>query len=327
MGMQDHLLDPARDLHAMNGIKPATATLLIGLLAGCGGGGSSDGGGTTGALSLAITDGPVDGVEQVVVEFTGLSLKPKSGNAFDIDFAAPLSIDLKSLNSGNTGILLNAEQVPAGEYNWLRLKVNAEFDNVMDSFVIEEGGGQVELRVPSGANSGLKLVSGFTVVAGGDASFVIDWNLRQGLVRPPGQPGYKLQPALRIIDMQDYGTIAGTVATSLVTDPTCTSDPNTGEGNTVYVFAGAGVTPDDYDGIDPESLATAEVRLNGGSGNLEYRATFLAPGPYTVAFTCMAADDRVPDDANLGLDVDDPIGFTAGVNATVTDGSTTTVNF
>lgn len=308
----------------MDGARTALMALGISLVAACGGG---SGGGSSGSLTLAVTDGPVDGVDQVVVEFTGVTLKPQGGTAFDVVFDAPLAIDLKSLNSGNSELLLDAETVPSGRYEWIRLNVNAEFDTVLDSYVVEEGGGQVELRVPSGDNSGLKLVSGFTVVAGGEAAFVIDWNLREGLVDAPGQQGYKLQPALRITDMQEYGTIAGTVATGLVSAEGCTSDPNTGEGNTVYVFEGAGVTPDDIDGADPEPLATAEVRLDIGSGNYEYTAAFLAPGAYTVAFTCMATDDQVPDTDNPGPDVDDPIVFTAGVDATVTDGNTTPVNF
>ena len=308
----------------MDGRVLVGVTLSAALLAGCGGG---SGGGGTGALSLAVTDGPVDGVDEVVVEFTGVTLKPRGGSAFDVTFDAPLSIDLKSLHSGNSELLLDGEVVPAGAYEWIRLDVNAEFDNVLDSYVTEEGGGQVELRVPSGENSGLKLVSGFTVVAGGETGFVIDWNLREGLVEAPGQPGYKLQPALRITDMQEYGTIAGTVATSLVTAEACTSDPNTGEGNVVYVYAGNGVAPDDIDGVDPEPLATADVRLDLASGNHEYMATFLAPGPYTVAFTCMAGDDTVPDEELPGLDVDDPLVFTDGADAAVTAGATTTVNF
>ena len=288
-------------------------------------GGSSGGG--SGTLNLAITDSPVDGVEQVVVEFTGVSLKPRSGDEIDVVFDEPLAIDLKTLNSGNTAMLLDGEVVPAGAYDWIRLHVNAEFDSVLDSYVVEDGGGQVELRVPSGANSGLRLVSGFTVAAGGEASFVIDWNLREGLVLPNGQPGYKLQPALRITDMQEFGTIAGMVDTALITDAACTSDPNTGDGNTVYVFPDAAVLPDDMDGVAPEPITTAETRLNDVSGNYEYSASFLAPGAYTVAFTCQAVDDQVPDDENPGADVDDPIAFTSGVDATVVADQTTTVDF
>ena len=124
-------------------------------LTGCGG---SSGGGS-GTLNLAITDSPVDGVEQVVVEFTGVSLKPRGGDEFDVVFDEPLTVDLRTLNSGNTAMLLDGEVVPAGAYDWIRLHVNAEFDSVLDSYVVEDGGGQVELRVPSGANRGLRLVS------------------------------------------------------------------------------------------------------------------------------------------------------------------------
>ncbi len=299
------------------------AALSLLAVAGCGGGGGS----SNGSLNLDITDAPVDGVDQIVVEFTRVTLKPRGGSAFDVVFDQPLSVDLKTLHSGNTEVLLDGEIVPAGRYEWVRLAVNAEFDNVFDSYVIEEGGGQVELRVPSGANSGLKLVSGFTVVAGGESSFVIDWNLREGLVQPAGQQGYKLQPALRITDLQESGTISGTVAAELVNNAACTSDANTGEGNAVYVFAGTGIVPDDIDGADPEPRTIADVRFDDVSGSYAYVVPFLAPGDYTVAFTCQAADDAVPDAENPGVDVDDAILFSAGIAATVVADQATTVNF
>lgn len=52
------------------------------LLAACGGGDSAK----TGTLSLNVTDAPVDAAAEVVVAFTGVSIKPQSGPAFDIDF-------------------------------------------------------------------------------------------------------------------------------------------------------------------------------------------------------------------------------------------------
>jgi hypothetical protein len=301
-----------------------TASVLPAIvLAPCGGGGG--GGSGTGVVSLAITDAPVDGVDQVWVEFQSIELKPKNGSAIRFDFDTPLSVDLKTLDGNNTEVLLNSEEVPAGEYNWIRLIVNADFDGVFDSYVMTETGEQVEIRVPSGE---LKLVSGFTVVRGGEASFVIDWNLRMGLTRPPGQDGYLLKPAHRVIDMQEYGGIEGTVDTALLTGESCTSDPNTGEGNEVYVFAGAGVTPDDVDGVDPEPVTTARVLLNEGTGNYQYSLPFMAPGMYTLAFTCQAADDISPDPTVPPPDpaADNAIEFTPGIDATVVAGQTGTVN-
>jgi hypothetical protein len=67
------------------------------------------------------------------------------------------------LTGGQTAELLPDTEVPAGKYNWVRLAVNAEFDNVFDSYAMTPTG-QIELRVPSGSQNGLKLVSGFTVM-------------------------------------------------------------------------------------------------------------------------------------------------------------------
>ena len=301
--------------------RTVLAVLAAATLAGCGG--SSGGNGT---MTLALSDAPVDGASQIVVEFTGITVKPKNGAPMDINYQQPVSQDLLALNAGNTHLLLDHQALPAGEYEWIRLNVNAQCDNVQDSYVMDNTG-QVELVVPSSQNSGLKLVSGFTILRGGDESFVIDWNASMGLVAPNGQQCYKLKPALRITDMAEFGTITGTVNAALLTDG-CTSDPNTGAGNAVYIFAGHGVTPDDIDGIDPEPLTTANVRLNDLSGNYEYSATFMPVGPYTVAFTCQAADDTVPDPNDPQLNADDPILFTGGVHdADVTNGQTTTVDF
>jgi hypothetical protein len=300
------------------------ALILALFAAGCGGGGSSSGGAGTGTISVRITDAPIDGVAEVWVEFDGITLKPADGEQDEYTFAAR-SINLKELTDGKT-LLLFDQEVPAGNYNWMKLHVNAEFDGIFDSYVVEDGGGQIELRVPPGR---LKLGNGFTVTANGNSAFVIEWNLRMGLTNPVGQPGYKLQPSLRITDMNEWGTIAGTVLPERLPPvaEACTSDMNTGDGNVVYIYAGSDVVPDDIDGSSPEPLTTADVRLDDASGEYQYMAPFLSPGDYTVAFTCQGRDDRVPDQDQPELDVDDDLDFTPGINARVTDGETTNVDF
>ena len=301
--------------------------LLAGLaplaLVACGGGGG--GGDDTGTLSVSVTDAPVDGVDEVWIEFFSVELKPAEGPPQTYEFDPPKSINLKELTDGKIELLLE-EEVPAGEYQWMKLAVNAELDGIYDSYVVDDAGGQIELVVPPDR---LKLGNQFVVVAGGLSKFVIDWNLRMGLTNPVGLDGYKLQPSLRIIDMNDYGTIAGTVDSNLLppAEASCSSDVSTGAGNVVYIYEGAGVSPDDADGIAADPIATADVKLNIETGNQEYMASFLAPGEYTAAFTCQGGDDVMPDPDNPGLDTDDAISFTAGIDATVVNEQTTEVNF
>jgi len=305
--------------------KSYLVVLAVMALSACGGSSDSSLSIGTGTLNIAVTDAPVDGVTEVWVEFDAVTLKPKNGPQIEYRFdESPELINLRALTDGKFEILFK-EQVPAGEYVWMKLDVNAEFDNVFDSYVTEDGGGQVELRIPSDR---LKLGNAFTITQDKESAFVIEWNLRMGLINPPGQPGYMLQPSLRITDMSEHGTIAGIVDPNLLppVDASCTSDQNSGDGNVVYVFEGTDIMPDDIDGNAPEPLTTADVRLND-EGKQAYTVPFLAPGDYTVAFTCQGTDDTVPDPDDPGLPADDAIAFTAGMNATVQDGKTTNVDF
>lgn len=162
------------------GFGPMAAIILTA----CGGGG-----GGTGTLNVAVTDAPVDGVAEVWIEFDGVTLKPQNGQQVEYIFNTPKSINLKALTDGKIGLLFG-EAVPAGQYIWMKLDVNAEFDNVFDSYVIQDGGGQVELRVPPDR---LKLGNQFTVTAGGETAFVIEWNLRMGLTDPVGNLFLQIQ--------------------------------------------------------------------------------------------------------------------------------------
>ena len=61
-------------------------------------------------------------------------------------------IDLLTLQGTTRALLLDGESVPAGDYEWMRLKVNAD-PAVRDSFVTI-GGQECEMRIPSGADAG-----------------------------------------------------------------------------------------------------------------------------------------------------------------------------
>lgn len=304
-------------MRAKDVLRGCAITALAAGVAACSGGGGS----SNGSLSLALTDGSVDNVSQIWVQITGLKLKPQNGSVIDIPFKSPLDIDMLTLTDGNSTLLLNNEQVPAGKYNWMELEVNAAFDGTYGSYVMTKTGQQVEISVPSGSQNGLRLVSGFTVTADQNTSFTLDWNMRMGLTLPVGQQGYFLRPAMRLIDNTQYGTLTGTVAQSLVTDASCTNDLNADTGNAVYIydqFDTTMQTPDDIGGMTgPVPVATATVKQQA-SGDYTYE-TLLSPGDYTVAFTCQASGDDPM--------TDDDIAFVGAQDVTVTDGSTPVVNF
>lgn len=315
------------------GIRSALLPAAAAALAGCGGG-SSSGGSGTGSLSVGITDGPVDSADAVVVEFSGVTLKPADGEPIGIDFTdglgnpSPKQWDLLALDGDASELLLEDETVPAGAYDWIRLHVNAPgaddpaTPEREGSYIVVDGGAPQPLDIPSGARTGLKLVSGFTVPAGGELAVTVDFDLRRSVVEaPPGS--YKLKPALRIVDDDDTGHLAGTITANYVTNRCPGGDTN---GLAVYVFAGGDVTPDDIDGIDPDPVATDTAELDPATNDYDYGIGFLEAGTYTAAVTCNAKDDVVPGNGS-GDPVDNDIGLMDAVNVDIEAGTTTTRDF
>jgi hypothetical protein len=235
----------------------------------------------------------------------------------------PMNVDLLGLTDKNAALLIDGQPLEAGTYEWLAMDVNAEFDGIMDSYVMTDVGGQEEIRVPSGR---VRLVSGFEVGANEAVELLFDWDLRKGLVDPPGQPGFFLKPAFRVIDVKEFGALQGTVATTAIVatgDPNgcATDDSDLDVGNVVYVYEGAGVTPDDIDGKAPEPITTIPVEQNP-IGDYVYRA-IIAPGTYTIAFTCQAGNDD-PEVDESGTP--EEIHFLTPVTRTLT-GAATVVDF
>jgi uncharacterized protein DUF4382 len=294
------------------------AVAATSLIACSGGGGGTDG--TT--LTVSLMDAPVDDVTAVNVEITALWLKGPGSAAKQLKLSqTPMKVNLLDLNDQNAALLIDGQAIDPGSYEWLDMDVSADFDGVLDSFVMTKVGGQEEIRVPSGR---VRLVGGFDVAANQAVQLLFDWDLRKGLVHPPGQPGYLLKPAFRVVDVQELGKLSGTIALETLTatgDPNgCLGDnQNLDVGNAVYVYAGTDVMPDDIDGVDPDPVAVIPVEPDS-TGKYVYH-TVIAPGPYTIAFTCQAANDN-PDDGES-----EDIKFVARVNRTITADTETVVDF
>ncbi len=321
-------------------LRISALSLAAALVAACGGSGGGGAQDKTGSLTIGLTDAPVDVADEVVVQFSGVELKPKDGNAFTINFTSPKTIDLLALQGTNRATLLDGEPVPSGEYTWMRLKVDADPNVAGDSY-ITIGGSQCELRIPSGSETGLKLNRGFTVGVGTTTDLTVDFDLRKSVVQPPGQrtsvptcdgQAFLLKPVLRVVDSLQVGNITGTVDPTLITQ-VCPA----GELGNVYLFGPYSDTdpvpvPDDVDDNDADGaspITTAMVALDGAS-NAAYTIGFVPAGNYVAAYTCSAdAPDVDADLADTPAGADEVVDFTpeTGVPVTVVANQSTTVNF
>lgn len=234
----------------------------------------------------------------------------ESNKPLTFTFSSPRQIDLMQQQGGNSASLLSGVSLPAGNYAWIRLMIASTGNTITLS-----DGSVHPLVIPSGDESGLKLVHGFTVADGGVVDFTIDFDLRRSVILANGQ--YFLKPVLRLMNNVDVGRVSGTVMNTFMIGSTAITDPSCMPA--AYVFSGANATPVD---INPTSssqpIATAGVRLDDESGDYRFSAGFLAPGAYTVALVCASGDDPATVDT---------LTFSPPKNVTVASDNTATVSF
>jgi hypothetical protein len=282
-------------------------------IAACGGGSSS---GMTAPMSqpqmrLSVADAPpADNATHVVVVFTGVELTGNNGTPVTITFSAPKSIDLMT-QSGTASAVLFDQPIPSGSYGQIRLMVTAD-GSANNSYIDFADGSRLGILVPSGSETGFKLVSGFTVPSSGVVDYTIDFDLRKAITCPPGQaPACILKPVERLVDNTSVGNIQGKITSALPSG--CSPG--------VYLYSGAVTKPEDMNSnlSDPNQPLASKLPVATSTPPYYYQFTFLPPGTYTVAFTC-EADKDVPDQSDPSVVILTPVAttvVTAGQTATV----------
>lgn len=261
--------------------------------------GGGRGGAEYGFLTLSITDAPIDDATEVVVQFNGVEFMPSSDSSnqesITIMFDQPMSINLLELQGEKSKALLTNEILPTGHYNWVNLKVTAVKDGIMDSYIKFKDGTVHELDIPIGSEIGLTIIGGLEVIANTPTAKTIDFDLRKSIIANL-LGDFEMKPVLNLVSNDKSGVIKGKIKLRVLTSSNCSdSDPETG--NAVYLYEGKNIVPDDIDGIDPEPVASALVKMNRATGKYEYSFGFVPFGKYTATFTCEAdLDDPATDD-------------------------------
>ena len=169
-------------------------TAIVLVAAGCSGSSSNE---KTGLSSLGVSDGPIHDANKVCVAFNGIEFKSGS-ELISVDLAD--NVNLIEFQGANAAPLLFDYELPAGDYQWIRLSVRAVLgDNGgatdMDlagtecagdkSYLVQKTAGTLHnMYIPSGAETGLKLVGGFAVPPGGSADFTLEFDLMKSVTAP-----------------------------------------------------------------------------------------------------------------------------------------------
>jgi hypothetical protein len=198
-------------------VVPVILTCAFIMVAGCGGGGGGASS-TSGTAAVFLADGPGSGFQAVYVTIQSIQICPTDGAWLTLYAAADLAqagvtqpINFTDLLNKPAG--LGNQIVPAGTYSQVRLMVDT---TPGACYVIDSNGVQQNVTIPSGAQTGIKLVGGpFTIAAGAVNYLMIDFHAANS-VHQLGNGNWQMKPTVSLTVLPgppaaDLGGISGTV--------------------------------------------------------------------------------------------------------------------
>jgi uncharacterized protein DUF4382 len=199
-----------------------------------------------GTMKVGMTDAPADfqAVNIVVTEVAahGAGIGD-STSGWEVLNRDATTYDLLALRNG-VFATIGLARIPAGHYTQLRLKIGAGSNVVVN-------GVSHALNVPSGSQTGFKLVGSFDVPANGLLDLALDFDAARSVVQ--NGDGYLLQPTVRVMPFSTAGAIAGTISPA-------------GTAATIYA-------------IQPPDTVGSALAANDGS----FQVSVLPAGVYSLA--------------------------------------------
>lgn len=231
----------------------AATILVVAFAAGCGESSSSPT--TTGTVRLSLTDAPAD-YDSVILFIREVAVHRAGPDNSGWSSFVPesTSYDLLRLQNG-VFAELGELPVPTGHYTQVRLILDP------GSYVVENGVRR-EIIIPSGLQTGLKLVGEWDVTEGDVVDLGIDFDASRSF-HETGSGKLMLKPTVRVVVLSaPPPTVTGISGTISPADPA----------SVVYAIAGA------------DTITSA---ISDGTGS--FVLAMLAAGSYTVAIDAPAA--------------------------------------
>jgi hypothetical protein len=197
---------------------------------------------------------------------------------------------------------LGIADLAAGHYTQMRLILGGTpdgngnilgFPHVFANYLIDMDGNPHELKVPSGFQTGLKLVRGFDIIDGETTDLILDFDAAKSVVKAGNSGKWQLKPTIKIIDGDAYGRVSGTVDLIGVDDD-----------SGVYVSAqtlDAGGEVIDETGTITESDGTYCLVLDPGAYTLVVDEEGYVSDPVKIPIVVEAGGSYVGDDYSFEL--------------------------
>jgi len=203
------------------------------IASGCGGSGDDNKAASeTGTLALSLTDAASDDYKAVYVTISEVRAQlAEEGSDGDVDEDNPDTTDWEVVASspGTYNLLelvngvmeqLGVTELETGHYPQMRLYLGDTPDDATNilgaahpyaNYVVTNSDEYQELKIPSGYQSGIKLVNAFDIEAGVTKELVLDFDVSKSIVAAGNSGKLILKPTIKVIDVINRPVVTGVV--------------------------------------------------------------------------------------------------------------------
>ena len=198
------------------------ACFLITSVTGCGSSSTSGGGGSSGTLSLSLTDATTNEYKAAYVTIEEVQVHMSGGdpeNGWEVVATPNKTFNLLELVNGikeNLGIT----DLTTGHYTQMRLIIGDTPDNGTNilselhpyaNYIIKSDNEEKELKIPSGFNTGIKIVHGFDINEGEITELILDFIASKSIVNAGRSGKWLLKPTIKVIGAQENSIVSGII--------------------------------------------------------------------------------------------------------------------
>ena len=193
--------------------------LIVLFLFACGGGGDSV---SQGTLSTSLTDTSTNEYQAIYVTIDRVEVHMGGNDNGNWQTVAnpEKTYNLLELVNG-VRETLGIATLNAGHYTQMRLIIGKTPDQDLNIFstqhpfanyFVDQNNEINELKIPSGMNTGVKVVNGFNINENQTTELLLDFNAMHSVVKAGSSGKYLLKPTVKVLDTADYAIVSGVVA-------------------------------------------------------------------------------------------------------------------
>lgn len=270
----------------------------------------------TGTLSLSLSDATTAEYKAVYVTIKEVQVHTDEDGGWQRVASPNKTYNLLELVNG-VREQLGITELEAAHYTQMRLIIGKTSDDTINilseshlygNYIIDNTDTYYELKIPSGFQTGVKIVGGFDINTDETTELILDFDACRSVVQAGTSGKWLLKSTIKIASLEDFSIINGTV----------TDDSDTG-------IEGALVSAQIFNGGTTETKDDDELIIQAATvtdSNGEYKL-FVTPGTYNLV---VYAEATVPDFRKVSTTAGEVLEGPTAENFTLTDSPTGTVS-